>query len=234
MVKSNLKVVLVFAAAALAASPAVAGNGHGRGGDSVCEDAGLIGSAYAACHTFCEALDCDADQHAASDRACERALARFLDLSDGEQPPCLDDRGQDPGGEPQGVACPCAFGWNDPTLLPEGWQPGVCEVYDSGEGGSSVTIFGAPESSKDVMISAGWNNGEYAWGNMAGFACSWSSSDPDTARYGGVDFGDQDLVADDPLDATPYRNLYAACEAELEAFLARFGLERSFCTVIGN
>lgn len=226
MVKSSLKVVLVFAAAALAAPLAAAGNGHGRGGDSVCEDAGLIGSAYAACHTYCEALDCDADHHAASDRACERALARFLDLSDGEQPPCVEQGGQVP------LACPCAFGWYEPTLLPEGWQPGVCEIYDSGEGGSSVTIYGAPGSSKDVMIFAGWNNEEYSWGNMAGFVCSWVSSDSDMGKSGSVDFGEQDLVPVEPLDATPYQDLYAACATELDRFLARFGKTLDDCTVI--
>jgi hypothetical protein len=231
MAKSNLKIVLVIAATALAASPAAAGNGHGRGGDSVCEDSGLIGSAYAACHTFCEALDCDADQHTASDRACERALERFLDLSDGEQPPCLDGGGEEPGDEPQGVACPCAFGWNDPSLIPEGWQP-VCEVYDSGEGGSSVTIYGAPGSSKDVMFSAGWNNGEYWWGNMMGFSCEWASSDSETGKSGRVDFSDQDKLAAEPLDATPYRNLYASCEAELDRFMARFAKSLDDCTVI--
>ena len=232
MVTSNLKVVLVCAAIALAASPAAAGNGHGRGGDSVCEDAGLIGSAYAACHTYCEALDCDAEQHSASDRACEQALARYLDLSDGEQPPCLDGGGEEPGGEPQGVACPCAFGWNDPMLIPEGWQPGMCEVYDSGEGGSSVTVYGDPESPGDVVLSAAWYAGEYSWGNAAGFFCSWASSDSDMGKSGSVDFGDQDLVALEFPDATPYQNLYAACEAELEAFLDRFKVHRKFCTVI--
>ena len=234
MAKSNLKIVLVIAATALAASPAAAGNGHGRGGDSVCEDSGLIGSAYAACHTFCEALDCDADQHTASDRACERALERFLDLTDGEQPPCLDGGGEEPGDEPQGVACPCAFGWNDPTLIPEGWKPGVCEIYDSGEGGSSVTVHGAEGSPGDVVISAAWYNGEYSWGNMAGFTCEWAASDTGVGKSGWVDFSDQDLVAEEPLDGTPYLNLYASCEAELGRFLARFGKTLDDCTVIGN
>jgi hypothetical protein len=232
MAKTNLKVVLVIAATALAASPAAAGNGHGRGGDSVCEDSGLIGSAYAACHTFCEALDCDADEHTASDLACERALERFLDLSEGEQPPCLDGGGEEPGDEPLGVACPCAFGWRHPKLIPEGWQLGVCEIYDSGEDGSSVMILGDPESPEDVVISAGWYAGEYAWGNGAGFSCGWASSDSEMGKSGWVDFGDQDLVAEEPLDATAYRNLYAACEAELEAFLDRFKVHRKFCTVI--
>jgi hypothetical protein len=231
MAKSNLKIFLVILATALAASPAVAGNGHGRGGDSVCEDAGLIGSAYAACHTFCEALDCDAEQHNASDRACERALARFLDLSDGEQPPCLDGGGEEPGDEPQGVACPCAFGWNDPTLLPDGWQPGSCEIYDSGEGGSSVTIYGAEESPGDVMLSASWYDGEYSWGNGAGFTCGWASSDSDTGESGWVDFNEQDLAPAEPLDETRYRNLYAVCEADLAGFLGRFDMTLDDCTV---
>jgi hypothetical protein len=225
MVRSNLRIVLVFAATALAASPVMAGNGHGRGGDSVCEDAGLIGSAYAACHTYCEALDCDAEQHNASDRACERALERFLDLSDGEQPPCLEQGGQVP------LACPCAFGWNDPSLIPEGWQP-VCEVYDYGEGGRSVTILGASESAGDVVIDAGWYNTESTWGNMAGFICGWASSDSETGKSGWVDFNDQDKVSAEPLDATPYRNLYGSCEAELDRFMARFAKSLDDCTVI--
>lgn len=226
MAKSNLRILVIIAAAALAASPGFAGNGHERGGGSVCESSGLIGSAYAACHTYCEALDCDAEQHAASDRACERALARFADVSDGGQPPCVAQGGQEP------LACPCAFGWSDPSLLPEGWQPALCEIYDAGEGGSSTTILGGPESAKAVELSAGWSNGEYSWGSLAGFACSWSSSDSETGKYGGVDFGDQDLVAGEPLDSSRYQAVYAACESDLMAFLARFGLDRSFCTVI--
>ena len=233
MVKSNLKVVLVFAAAALAASPAVAGNGHGRGGDSVCEDAGLIGSAYAACHTYCEALDCDADQHAASDRACERALARFLDLSDGEQPPCLDDGGEDPGGEPQGIACPCAFGWDDPAFVPEGWAPDLCQVYDSGHRGIWVLIFGEPPGLPTVQLSAGWGHDENEYSSSASALCSWSNSTVATGLTGDFWAGDY-APPGTALDAARYQELYAACEAELEAFLARFGLDRSFCTVIGN
>ncbi len=138
----------------------------------------------------------------------------------------------EPGGQVP-AACPCAFGWNDPTLIPDGWQP-VCEVYDSGEGGSSVTILGDPESPGDVMITAGWNNGEYSWGNMAGFTCGWAGSDTGVGKSGWVDFSDQDLVAEEPLDGTPYLNLYASCEAELGRFLARFGKTLDDCTVIEN
>ena len=110
----------------------------------------------------------------------------------------------------------------------------MCEVYDSGEGGSSVTILGDPESPGDVMITADWNNGEYWWGNMAGFICGWASSDSEMGKSGWVDFSDQDKVAAEPFDATPYRNLYAACEAELDRFLTRFGKTLDDCTVIGN
>ena len=90
MVRSYMKTWLAIGVFTLAAAPVMAGNGPDRGEGSVCGDAGLIGSAYAACHTYCESLDCDAADHTASPRACERALARFLELADGAQPPCVE------------------------------------------------------------------------------------------------------------------------------------------------
>ena len=66
---------ILFAATVSIASNANAVNGHGTpdeqppAEEQVCEDAGLVGSAFGLCVAFCEANDCDSrtdDKHACS------------------------------------------------------------------------------------------------------------------------------------------------------------------------
>ena len=53
---------------------------------SVCD--GLTGSAYSLCNVYCEAMDCDSDDHKASDTACDAVLERFLTITDSGVIPC--------------------------------------------------------------------------------------------------------------------------------------------------
>jgi len=212
---------LTIGALTLGGVPAAAGNGTGRSGGSVCDGAGLIGSAYAACHTYCEALDCDAADHTASPRACERALTRFLELSAGAQPPCV-------AVEP--VTCPCAFGWNDPAFLPPGWEPGGCVIYDNGELGVFVSVIGQDFSSPFVQLSTGWN--QYPGGSFASASayCSWTGSD-DVQGKGG-DFSLYEQVNDGSvIDPRRFEALFEGCVDELDRFLGRFGMSLDNCVV---
>jgi hypothetical protein len=99
----------------------VAAAGDGSQQKAVCEDAGLVGAAYAACNRYCSALDCDADQPNGNSRACDQALDRFVELT-GEWPPC----------EP---LCPCASGWLNDDFVPEYDVTAECniEVSDIGK-----------------------------------------------------------------------------------------------------
>ncbi len=221
MVRSFMACGLAIGALALGGVPAAAGNGNGRNGGSVCDGAGLIGSAYAACHTYCESLDCDGADHPASPRACERALARFLDLSEGKQPPCV-------AAEP--VSCPCALGWNDPAFLPPGWEPGGCVVYDSGELGLFVNVVGPDFSTPFVQLSTGWSQYPGDGFASASASCSWTGSD-DVEGKGG-DFSMYEQVNDGSvIDLRRFEALVEGCVDELDRFLGRFGMSLEDCVV---
>lgn len=129
MVRTDIGVILVIAFCGLWVLPAEAGN---RGGTSgVCEDGGLIGAAYAACNVYCEALDCDSDVPNGSERACQNALARFEDLTDGSLPPCHAPE--------EGMTCPCSAAWHADGFFPEYLDPGASNcsgTTGSDEGGS--------------------------------------------------------------------------------------------------
>ena len=68
--------------------------------EDVCD--GLSGAQYGLCNAYCEAMDCDSPEPNASDTACDRVLANFMDKADGENPPCTDPCA--------GLGeCPCGF-----------------------------------------------------------------------------------------------------------------------------
>jgi hypothetical protein len=221
MVRSYIKTWLVIGVLALAAAPVTAGNGHGRGRESVCDDSGLIGSAYAACHTYCESLDCDAADHRSSPRACERALARFLELSGGQQPPCV-------AVEP--VTCPCALGWNDPTFVPPDWEPGSCVIYDSGEFGMFVNVVGPEFSTPFVQLSTGWSRYQGETWASANASCAWTGSDENLGAGGNFDLYDQRNDGS-VIDLRRFEALFEGCAAELELFLGRYGMSLADCAV---
>ena len=89
-----------MAAAVMLAAFAFAPMGHAKTPDgqtpaeeTVCDD--LEGALYGLCVAFCEAMDCDASEHWASDRACERVLTNFMKHSPEDFPPCLDPQDDD-------------------------------------------------------------------------------------------------------------------------------------------
>ncbi len=131
MVRTSICVLLMVVFCGLCSLPAEGGN-HGRT-PGVCEDAGLIGSAYAACNVYCEALDCDSDRPSGSERACENALARFEDLADGSLPPCH---------APEGLTCPCSAVWNGDRFFPEFPDPEsiYCSVINGGDEFASLFL----------------------------------------------------------------------------------------------
>ncbi len=220
MVRSYIETGFVIGALALGVVPAVAGDG--RGGGSVCDGAGLIGSAYAACHTYCESLDCDAPGHSASDRACERALARFLELADGAQPPCLEP-------EEEASSCPCAPGWKDLDLVGSGWELSGCEIYDTGEGWRYVIVHGLDTNGVFTQLSINRYGGAsplFAW---AGASCDWTASSDERGRTGTFTFGDQVPAGETP-DLGSYSSLYADCLGEIEDLLERFNMSVEDCT----
>ncbi|MDH3589936.1 MAG: thrombospondin type 3 repeat-containing protein [Gammaproteobacteria bacterium] len=79
-------VVLMYALGAAASTP----DGETPAEEQICTDAGLRGAAWGLCNAYCEAMDCDGEPHA-SETACNRVLAKFLEKTDaGFLPPCLD------------------------------------------------------------------------------------------------------------------------------------------------
>ncbi|MCP3961581.1 MAG: hypothetical protein GY719_27380 [bacterium] len=94
------------------------------------------GPAFGLCNAYCEAMDCelanDGDPNTnpnANERACERVLARFVDATNGDDPPC----------EGAGEECPCFTTWTDPEPDNSIWQnfadgppPTVVSCFDDG------------------------------------------------------------------------------------------------------
>jgi hypothetical protein len=223
MVRSFMAFGLTIGALALGGTPAAAGNGHGRGGGSVCDGAGLIGSAYAACHTYCESLDCDAPGHSASDRACERALARFLELADGAQPPCLE-------AEVEATSCPCAPGWKDLDLADSGWEPSGCDIYDTGEGSRYLVVYGSDPDGVFTQLSITRYGGTGPWFAWAGAACQWSGSNDERGNTGMFSVDDQVPATETP-DLGSYSSLYVDCLGEIEDLLERFDMSLEDCVL---
>ena len=101
MVRSIISSLAIAGLLLFAAADAEAGKPRQHG--SICDEAGLIGSAYGACNAYCDALDCDSLEPGGSKRACEQAMSRFMKLT-GEIPPC----------EP---VCPCSAAWRDEGFI---------------------------------------------------------------------------------------------------------------------
>lgn len=111
MARFNLKMVFAIGLCILCTGMVTAGQNNNS--QSVCDASGLIGSAYATCHVYCDALDCDGQDDPKQGAACDRAYDRFLDLT-GRTPPCE-------------VTCPCASGWLHPDFV-QG-NSGTAECY---------------------------------------------------------------------------------------------------------
>jgi len=87
--------LLLCTGAALAKTP----DGQTPAEETVCDNE--TGAAYGLCNAYCEAMDCDSESPHASETACSKVQAKFLQIT-GRDLPC----------EVPQVTCPC----NDPTV----------------------------------------------------------------------------------------------------------------------
>jgi hypothetical protein len=212
MAKSSIVIFSVVAVCFMGMVPAEAGNRHGN--SSVCEDAGLIGAAYAACHVYCEALDCDSDQPGGSERSCRNALARFEDLTDGSTPPCE---------KPEGPTCPCSAAWYGDGFIPEFPDPAssVCSVSTGNDeyGSLYLSVVDRWDGSRaHATVSFNrFNDPEYPWELVS---CS-SAREP--VVPGAPDTGAFDMSNTYSPDATGVHEfqqaVFEACEADLLALM---------------
>jgi hypothetical protein len=207
---------------------AEAGNRHRE--SSMCEDAGLIGAAYAACHVYCEALNCDSEEPGGSERSCRNALARFEDLTDGATPPCE---------EPEGMICPCGAAWlgegffsQDPDV-----SSSTCTVDIGSEDHSSLLLM-VPDLSDESF--------SYATLDILRFPdveSSWEyvscSSVREPVVPGAPDTGAFEMANSYSPGATAvhqfHEAVFAACQADLMSIMQHlmdsYGLE---CEIVDN
>jgi hypothetical protein len=210
-ISSGLVVVCVFAAAA-----ADAGGRHGKA--SVCEDAGLIGAAYAACNVYCEALDCDGDDPRGSGRACQQALSRFQDLEEGALPPCV---------EAEIPQCPCSAAWNTEGFFPE--TPTFVECMAEGDGVNIRHLHLL--LADDATGSSGWAsldffNSEDIEAPFDWIACftehqPLNPGDPETGGFEMSNYFHPVPAAFEQLQG----QIYSACEADLRRIIEDLGVE---------
>jgi hypothetical protein len=123
-----------LAVAIVPASYAQTADGETPAVEDACD--GFTGKVYGLCNAYCEAMDCDADEPHASDKACTRVFDKIVASSDTPFPFCGD---QDGDGVPNGddncpavanpdqadsdnngvgdacepVECPCIATWTD-------------------------------------------------------------------------------------------------------------------------
>ena len=92
-----LALVLICSGAALAQTP----DGETPADETVCDSE--TGAAYGLCNAYCEAMDCESDEPAASETACTKVRSKFQNIT-GRDLPC----------EAVAATCPCADlpGWN--------------------------------------------------------------------------------------------------------------------------
>ena len=85
-----LALLLICTGAALAQTP----DGETPAEETVCDSE--TGAAYGLCNAYCEAMDCESDEPAASETACTKVRTKFQDIT-GHDLPCE-----------AAATCPCA------------------------------------------------------------------------------------------------------------------------------
>jgi len=199
----------------LGVSGADAGDRHHQ--RTVCDEADLIGSAYAACHVYCEALDCDGPPNPRRERACERAGNWFFDLT-GDLPPC----------EP---LCPCASGWLNPEFLPTDIVATVCEVQTN----ENVKYFDLRLEGADGSVSAAsFNILDDDLAGFQGFGC-FSEHYADGSQVLSENSGNFDMFTsfrnEGDLFDRQQNDFYSSCEALFQRLIEESGAE---CVPVGK
>ena len=160
MVRSIISSCVVAGLLLFAAVDAEGGKPRRHG--SICDEAGLIGSAYGACNAYCEALDCDSLEPGGSKRACEQARNRFMKLT-GELPPC----------EP---LCPCGSSWRDEDFLDASLF--VAECFSGEAEGYVFTDLWVTDEVTGEVLGASLHMSDDPVGGLNAVGCS-ALQDPD-------------------------------------------------------
>ncbi len=92
--------------------------------ETPCDEAGLTGSAWGLCNSYCEAKDCDYEFPRASMRSCARTLRNFYRVTDGLVPPCVNTAGDDI------PTCPCYSASDLTTAMVDGCSDVVANFCD--------------------------------------------------------------------------------------------------------
>lgn len=209
MVRSRILVVLFFIVFALGVAGVDAGDRHHN--QSVCDESDLFGAAYGTCHVYCEALDCDGPPNPRRERACERALDRFFDLT-GTLPPC----------EP---LCPCAAGWLSSEFLPDEIAAAVCDVQTSDYGQYYDLRL---EGTDGSVSAASYNIFDDDFGGFHSFGCF---SELYAAESGALseDSGNFDMFTsflnEGDLFDRQQNDMYSSCKAVFERIIEETGAE---------
>lgn len=209
MVRSNLTMFVMVGVIVIAVAGAEAGKPNRHG--SICDEAGLIGSAYGACNAYCEALDCDSIEPGGSERACEKALSRFMELT-GELPPC----------EP---VCPCAATWRDEGFIDHDSVLGVECFGDKAERFFFADLWVVDEVNGS-LAAVTLSFSDDPDGGVNGVACSASldQDDPDNPLSG--DFTMTNSFNPEPVQFNLQKNrIFRACEAEFQQLIEKLGVE---------
>ena len=110
--KSAPRLLLLLSVVTAGWATALAGTGAlrpGIPGESVCESPEVPRSLQGACHTYCEALDCDGSGLVNAAQRCESLLQTYVHRSGGLLPPCLSIDSDGDGTEDNFDNCPALY-----------------------------------------------------------------------------------------------------------------------------
>ena len=127
-----LALVLICTGAALAQTP----DGETPAEETVCDSE--TGAAYGLCNAYCEAMDCESDEPAASETACTKVQSKFLNIT-GRDLPCE-----------AAASCPCAANSEWQAVL--GGNVIQCEVEEGFVG--VATNIGIASAGSDPTVGA--------------------------------------------------------------------------------
>ena len=209
MVRSIISSFVAAGLVLVAAADVEAGKPRRHG--SICDEAGLIGSAYGACNAYCEALDCDSLEPGGSERACEQARNRFMKLT-GELPPC----------EP---VCPCSAAWRDEGFIDHNSILGAECFGDKADRSFFADLWVFDEVNGSVAaVSVSFSDDPD--GGMTAVGCSalLDQDDPENPLSGEFTMMTSFSPVPVQFSMQQYR-IFRACEAEFQQLIEKLGVE---------